>query len=770
MFLALTEDVSLIQDLAIVLAAAGIGGWICKRLHLSVVAGFLLAGILIGPNNSRFHLIEGIDRVHALAQVGLVFLMFWIGLGFSIRRMRRVGLRLIFTNLIAAFLLFYSFRSIGGILGWDEPGRVFLGAMFMIGSSAIISKLLTERNISHERDAQYSLGIVINEDAFVVIVLALLSSYVQFENFKLGAAGSVLIPLTLFIVLLLILGLVFIPKLLKFLQRNLDEELLTLFATALVFIFALVSVKAGFPMALGAFLLGAIVADTGAKNQIERFLKGNYHIMGTVFFTAIGMMIEVDLLAKHWILVLSLAVLTILFRAAAYAVGLLAVGARLQNAVRTGLLVTPVGEFSFIIASIGAGSGKVGNEFYAIAIGVSLLTALTAPILYKYSEGAGAWFGKHQTQPVFHFLSVYHDWLDRFRSLQKANFMWRLTSKRVLQIVREFLVISALLLFAEPIHYYLKRPDWLGPDLFFRNGTAILFWTILLAITTAPLLALWRNLGALIMIYSEALTPRNSGKRALRGVLEKTFKTVATLGIFLWLWLLLPLPDISGWEGLILLGGVFAWFWIFRRRLVFWHSKFEIALQDAVAPTQIEREEKLPYLLESHQDWKLNIIDCQLPDRTVHAGKSLAELQIRSRFGANIIGIQRQGFLIGNPAPTTLLFPSDRVLILGASSQIKEAQKFLTSRARDEVPRTDFDDIIMEQVHIPPGSPLHEKTVQELDLTRRFGIQIAGIRRKHEFLLSINASDRLLEEDQLLIIATPQQINRFQQFLSPQDL
>ncbi|MGH7997289.1 MAG: cation:proton antiporter, partial [Opitutaceae bacterium] len=321
------HGVGFIQDLAVILVVAAAVGWICQRIGLSVVVGFLAAGIVVGPHTPPFSLVTDPGRVATAAQIGLVFLMFGIGLRLSLRRLRRLGAGLL-GAVFASALIMYSFsRLLGEALGWPGTEDLFLAGILMVSSSAIVSKILQETGVTHERSGQLAMSVSVLEDIVAVVMLTLLNSVAEF-----GGAGhkphliETLGRLGAFIVLAGISTLLLVPWLLKRMSVSVDEELQTVGVAGLLFGLALVAQSAGYSLALGAFLLGAVVAETPHRAQVERTFEGLRDVFTAVFFVAIGMQIDPKLLWQSGGLIVGVAAFTFAARTAAATTGLTLIG------------------------------------------------------------------------------------------------------------------------------------------------------------------------------------------------------------------------------------------------------------------------------------------------------------------------------------------------------------------------------------------------------------------------------------------------------------
>lgn len=756
----------LIRDLAVVLVVAGGAAWLCQRLGLSAVAGYLMAGAIIGPYTPPFALVEDLDRIQTLAQLGLVFLIFSIGLNLSLSRLKRLGLSTALATVLSALLIFAGCNAFGRAIGWNWQATFFLAAMLMVSSSAIISRILDELNLTHERGGQLALGATVFEDVVAISMLTLLSSLTRF-----GEAGSsnlllVWAGLAAFVVLLALVSLMLVPRLLLRLRYAAEPEIRTLVVGGILLTLAWVAVRLGYSLALGAFVFGVIVGSTRFRTEVERGFDGLRQLFGAVFFVAVGMMVDFRLLWQAWPLVLGLTALAVVLRPVAAGIGFVAVGNSPREALQAGLSLVPLGEFTFIIAQVGVGAGVLDNSTYAVAAGVSLLTALVAPALTRKAEGLSLTIVRLQPSWAGRAITLYHDWLRKLRHRPTAGILWTIARKRLLQIAGHMGLVTALLLVVRPLYAAAARQFQSAsgaPD----SALPFVFWTLFGIILLAPLISIWRNLSALSMIIADAATFGNPRQPVLRPLLERLLSGCALLLLGLWLLLVLP----PGWSlfgpaggVLILLGVVATVFW---RRFVKLQSRFEIRLVDRLhRASQSTSSSAWSDTLSSHTaDWDLEIEEVTLPADTIYAGKSLHELALRSRYGCSVIGIDRQGHGILNPGGETILFPRDKLLVLGGHQQLIAAQRELLRYSGSPEAGQGFDDLTMETVSLPHGTTLHGKKLKELDLISRFGVQIGSIRRGTRELPSPGGTATLQSGDELLLLGTHHQINEFSKTL-----
>jgi CPA2 family monovalent cation:H+ antiporter-2 len=756
-----------IQDLAVILAVAGLVGWVCQRLGMSVVVGFLVAGIVVGPHSPLIPLVspeDGVQRIETLAQLGLVFLMFGIGLRLSVRKLRRLGLGLLLAVSLSALLIFSSVRLLTLAMGWNATESLFLAGMLMICSSAIISKILQETGNTHERPGQLAMGVMVLEDVVAVVMLTLLNSIVQFGG--AGSGESVLETigrLGAFVVLTSLAGLLFVPWLLKRMSIAADEELQTLGLAGLLFLLAVVAQRAGYSLALGAFLLGMIVAETPHRVQIERIFEGMGDIFSAVFFVAIGMQIELGLLAESWLLILGLTAFTIVARSLSVSTGLALIGTPVRDALRTGLSVTPIGEFSFIIAQLGVGAALVPPRFYPVAVGVALLTTLLAPILTRGSDRFASMVLARHPHWLDAAWSYYHGWLERVRKRQARNLLWQLSRKRLIQVTVGLMFVTGLVVFSGQLLALLQAE--LGRDWLFPDGLEVIFWVTLVLVILMPLLAVWRNISAMALLYAEVSTNGHPQQATLRPVVETGLKIAAAVGLFLWLTAVLPAEGTARWLlGLCALLAVAALLRL-RHKLIYWHSEFEVELQVMLALDSKRMTATNAPWLQPHEDWNLHIADCVLPDLADCQGRSLADLRLRSSLGCTVVGIERQGFMIPLPGPATALYARDKVLLLGTVEQVKAGKQFLHAVSGTPVTQTVFDEVSMEALTVPAWSQAAGRTLAEIAPAQSHGILVAGLNRHGRRILNPGSTELLRAGDEVLALGSAQQIREFRHWL-----
>lgn len=759
------QETIFVRDLAVVLLAAAVSGWLLQRIGLSAVVGYLLAGIAIGPFSPVLQLVSDLNHIQLLAQMGLVFLMFSIGLGLSMARLQRMGFSILVAVGISSILLFNLCRLFGVAMGWDGFQTLFLAGTLMISSSAIIIKILDELNFTHQRAGQLAIGITVLEDIVAVVVLTLFLSVSKAGQGQAASFWSTLGLLGTFVVLLVVVSVLVVPRILRLLSKDSSSELRITALAGLVLLASVWAVMSGYSMAMGAFVLGVVIAGTRYKDEVQRSFEAIHNIFGAVFFVAVGMMFDYRILLEVWWLVALVTLLTLIVRPLACAFGLVAVGHSSRNALKAGLALTPIGEFAFVLIQIGKSSNVLPESFYALAIGVSLATAVIGPVLTRRSDRICSWVEAHEPRPLREAIAFYHRWLTELQDRTNASLVWKLSSKRLLHTAFHLFFVSALLLASRPVYAAILK--YTGKDLLFTDGLPIVFWTGFAVLLLGPLIAIWRNVEALTMILAEGLTQRGAKREVLRPFLQALLKGVAAFVLLAWLLLLVPFGPWVFWTlcaaaGLVLLFAPFFW-----RRIVRLHSRFEVEFREKMkAASTPGSASGLPVsVLERPQEWNLQIDEVTLPFMTVHAGRTIGELGIRKNLGCSILAIERQGLLIPNPSAARQLFAGDKLLLLGTGEQLPVAEQFLVGPSGADGDATGFDDIAMENFTVPDESTGLNGTLRDLRLVERFGIQVCGIQRGSDRILVPSSGERILGGDRLLLLGAHDHIRDFCTFV-----
>ncbi|CAM2940836.1 cation:proton antiporter [Rariglobus hedericola] len=758
------DGINFIQDLAIVLLAAGLAGSLCKRIGLSVIVGYLAAGLVIGPYTPPFSFVTDVARIQTLSQVGLVFLMFAIGLGLSLTKLGRMGLPTLIATGLGAFLMLNLTQLLGVFVGWTSMQSLFIASMFVVSSSAVIAKIVSELKLTHEGAAQRALGITVMEDVVAVVMLTILASQTQSGGGDGASVGTLLATMSAFVVLLVGAGLLFVPRLLRRLEARADAELQTIIVAGVLFLLSIAAAKAGYSLALGAFLLGAIVAEMPQKVGVEKSFAGMRDLFSSVFFVSIGMMIDVRLLFGVWPLILGLFAFVMICRPIACGLAMVICGTHPREARRAGLLLTPLGEFSFIIAQLGVSSAVLPASYYPLAVGVSILTVLATPLINRNAGPLLRFAERIEPRWLTRALEAYHGWLQQAQNGKSSPLAWKLIRSRIPQIAIEMLVTSGLLIFSGQILAFIEgsfSSEWIE-----TVRLNYIFWGVIGLIVLVMLVALWRNVTAIVMILAESL---GEGTRLPASVIYNGLRAISAVLLGYWLYAILPINALPGWGWVVIGAAALVVVAIFSSRLVYWHSTWQSSVQDVLRedpdrPSGV-RTEARNALDQGLEGWDMRLDDYTVPDDAAYAGNDLAQLAIPSRFGCSVIEVERNGYVITRTGPDLRIYPGDKLLLLGKDQGLAAARDFLqgTTKTVDET-SDEFSGSIL-QTHAVPAGPHTGKTLAQLQIARETGVRVVGIHRDNTKIINPDGNQSLQSGDNLLVVGTLEELRSFRRWL-----
>ncbi len=395
----------LVSDLALILVVAGIVALIFKKINQPIVLAYIVAGFLISPNFLYLPTVVDVEDIHVWANIGIVFLMFGLGLEFSFKKIATVGGSAFVTAMTVMTAMILIGFAVGQLLGWSKMDSIFLGGMLSMSSTMIILKAYEEYKLKKEKFAQLVLGTLVLEDIGGIFMMIILSTVaVSQETSGLDVFKNIGM-LLLCLIIWLVLGIYLIPTFLKKIADRINDELLLIVSIALCLGMVVIANLIGFSSALGAFLAGSILAGTLQAHRIETMVKPIKDLFGAVFFVSVGMMIEPGLLVEYLGPILLITVVTILGQMTFATLGILVSGQSLHTAIRGGFSMVQIGEFSFIIASLGMSLGVISEFLYPIVVCVSVITTFTTPIFIKRSENVYKFASNHLSPKMYKFLN-----------------------------------------------------------------------------------------------------------------------------------------------------------------------------------------------------------------------------------------------------------------------------------------------------------------------------------------------------------------------------
>ena len=666
-----------LQDLAVVMIVAGLVTVIFHRLKQPVVLGYILAGVIIGPHTPPFPLIQSQETITALSELGVVLLMFSLGLEFSLRKLHQVGGTAFIAAFLQMLLMIWVGYEMGMMFGWHRMDSIFLGAMLSISSTTIIVKALGELGKSKERFAQLIFGILIIEDILAIVLIALLSGIAMTGTLDVSHVGMTVGKLSIFLVFTLVIGLIAVPPLIGYVARFKSNEMLLITVLALCFGSSLLAAKLGYSVALGAFIIGAVIAEAREIHRIEILTEPVRDMFSAIFFVAIGLLIDPSLVVEYWIPVTVVTIVVVVGQALSCAFGTFLAGNDTRTSLRVGMGLAQIGEFSFIIASLGLSLNVTSKFLYPIAVAVSAITTLLNPYLIRSSDRVVAWFDREAPPWLVNYLEVYTQWIGRLGSRRHTSMATKLVRRWFAQMALNASLMGAL--FAAAAFVAGHPPDWLEQKQF---GTEMLnagLWLAAMILALPLVIATFRKLQALGLLLAETrITKETAGDRvaSLRELVAQGVPIAGLLVLILYL-LVLSSALLPPLKVLIVLILILVLVTIrLRRVFIKVYSRAQIALQETLSqpPAQKPAQGQLPGLLR-----EADLETIQITADSPGVGKLIRELELRTRTGTSIVGIERGGGQrIINPGPDEELQSGDQVLLLGTRPQLESAKSVLS--------------------------------------------------------------------------------------------
>jgi len=575
--------ISFIQDLAVIMLVAGVVTILFHRLKQPVVLGYIVAGFIIGPHTPPFGLIHDEDTIKTLAELGVIFLMFCLGLEFSLRKLFKVGATAFIAAFLEIVLMIWIGFEIGRWFGWSTMDSLFLGAILAISSTTIIVKALNDLKMKNERFAQLIFGVLIVEDILGIGIIALLSGIAVSGSVSSGEVFSTVGKLSLFMIVALVIGILLVPRLLAYVAKFESNEMLLITVLGLCFGFCLLVVKLEYSMVLGAFLIGAIMAESRQLLKIERLIEPVRDLFSAIFFVAIGLMIDPQVLVDYaWpIVVITLAV--VLGKMLSCGMGAFIAGNDGRTSLRVGMGLSQIGEFSFIIAALGMTLQVTSDFLYPVAVAVSAITTLLTPYLIRAADPLSQKLGSVVPRRLARVLSLYGEWLRNIQPQGESAMLAALIRRILLQVGVNLALVIAI--FFSGGYFAGRIGNWLDEWVTDVSQQKALIWGAALLLSLPFLIAAYRKLKALSMLLAEmGVKPEMAGRHTqrVRRVIAEVIPLLSLLVIFLLLSALsasiLPTSEL-----LLVIAVVAAvvvallWRWFIRV-----HSRMQIALLETL--------------------------------------------------------------------------------------------------------------------------------------------------------------------------------------------
>jgi len=717
----------LIIDLALILGAAGVTTLIFRRLKQPVVLGYILAGLLVGPNFSLFPTISDIEGVKIWAEIGVIFLLFSLGLEFSFKKLAQVGGSAGITGGWEITIMMGLGYLAGTLLGWPFMDRVFLGGIIAISSTTIIFRAFDELGLKTRQFTGLVMGILVVEDLVAIILLVLLSTLALTKSFAGTEMLFAILKLVFFLSLWFLSGVFLLPTLLKKASKLLSNETLLIGAIALCLGMVVLADRAGFSAALGAFMMGSILSETLYGEKIEHLITPVKDLFGAIFFVSVGMLINPALLVQYAGPVLLLTVLVIAGKLFNVTIGALIAGKPLRQAVQAGASMTQIGEFSFIIATLGVSLKVTGDYLYPIAVGVSVITTFTTPYLIRLADPLSFYLIKTLPKSWIVSLNNYSAGTQTIKSESEWKIVTQAYGKLVL--TNSVIIIALILLsryYLQPFFHSLFAQKWLAEvlaALVTMGAMAPFIWALMAKkLHRIAYRTLWLdskyNHGPLVTL------------EVVRNLLGIAFVSVL-------LWQFFPLFASLVGTALVMV----IVFVVFKKRL----DKFYHRIEDRFISNLNEKENNQPQQ-RSLTPWDAHLSRIKVGTTGSFLGETLESLRWRERFGINIAFIERGNRLIYAPSRLEKLYPYDEIGVIGTDIQLQKFTQKVEAKQEEETLPVDgmVEQISLEKLVVDENNGLRGQTIRESGIREKTKGLVVGIERGSERKLN-PSSDTVFE-------------------------
>ena len=735
----------LIRDLGVILATASIVVLIFKKLKQPVVLGYLAAGFLVGPHFDLFPTVKETKNIQTWAEIGVIFMLFGLGLEFSFKKLFQVGKSAAITASFEVLFMLGAGYLLGQAFGWNKMDSLFLGGILSISSTTIIVRAFDEMNLKARGFVSLVFGVLIVEDLLAILLLVVMSSVAVSKAFSGEALIFSSLKLVFFMMVWFILGIYFLPTLLKRTKKLLSDETILIVSVALCLIMVIVASSVGFSPALGAFVMGSLFAETQEGKRIEHLIVPIKDLFSAIFFVSVGMLIDLSIVKDHFWTILIVTFVTVFGKFVSSTMGALLSGTSVKNAVQSGMSLAQIGEFSFIIATLGVSLNVTSAFLYPLAVVVSAITTLLTPYMIRLSGDTAQMIEGRISENIRAQLLQYQNAMNGHVRSGPLRLVWQ---EYGLKILFNSVVVIALSLFiSDFVSPMIHR--WLAEHLDATSmvvGTLINMTVFLFALAAcSPFL--WAICFGRASHQKEYDADTVDQLRKLQwGVSIGRFLIGGALIFFLFGQYI----NVLATSGFLLVMLFICFLFLFSRR----SSNMYKVIEDRFMTNLTEKEK---HQLESKQQlpelapWDHSLNEIVVDQDAYVVGLSLEEVKFREKFGVSVVMIQRGTRRILAPPKSERIFPLDRLFIIGNEDSVLRLRE-LVENVQKVVAEEVAAKIGLYALKIQEGHHTVGKTIRDSGIRELSGGIIVGVERGAERILNPNQTFVIQPMDLLWIV------------------
>ena len=734
----------LVKDLALILMVAGIVTIIFKKLKQPLVLGYIVAGFLVSPHMPYTMSVIDETDIKTWADIGVIFTLFSLGLDFSFKKIVKMGASPIIATIVIVFAMMMLGISIGHGFGWSKMDCIFLGGMLAMSSTTIIYKAFDDMGLRQQKFAGMVMSVLILEDILAIVMMVMLSAIAGGNNPDGEQMIGSVIKITFFLILWFIVGIFAIPLFLRSVRKLINNETLLIVALGLCCGMAVLSTKVGFSSAFGAFVMGSILAETIEAEKIIKLVEPVKNLFGAIFFVSVGMLVDPKILIEYAIPILALVGSILIGQAIFGTFGFMLGGESLKSAMRCGFSMAQIGEFSFIIASLGLSLGVISNYLYPVVVAVSVITTFLTPYMIRLATPTYQVMEKHLPKRLINILN--HFAMSHPSTTQQSKWKSLLRQMLINTVAYSILtaaVIALMFTFVLPFTRSLF-PGWK------LHWYANAITGILTLVLIAPFLR------AIIMKKNHSSEWKRLWVESSINRIPLLFTIVVRFVIALAFIFYICNYLTRFTDALMIIIGIavvslmIASRWT-KKRSIKMERLFIHNLRSRDIMAQVNGEKKPLY--EGHLlDRDIHISDFDVPEDSSWGGKTLKELHLRERFGVDMSSIMRGSQRLNIPNGDTVIFPGDKLQVIGNDDQL---QKFATALSTDLIPEDleiEKREMKLRQLIISGKSEFCGKSLLESGIRDKYNCMVVGLEEGQENLTKIAPTRTFKKGDILWIV------------------
>lgn len=741
----------LFSDLALILVTAGITTIIFKWLRQPVVLGYIVAGFLIGPAFNLFPGITDVADINVWGKIGVVFLLFALGLEFSFKRLKVVGATGAVTAITELVIMFTVGFTIGKIIGWKDMNCIFLGCMLSISSTTIIIKAFEDLNMKRHKFTNIVFGVLVVEDLVAVLLLVMLSTISVSKSFDGVQLAFSLVKLMFFLIIWFVVGIYVIPTLLQKSRKLMGEETLLVFSIGLCFGMVYLATKAGFSEALGAFMMGSILAETIEADKIHTLVNPIKNLFGAIFFVTVGMLIDPHVLVQYWLPIVVITLAVMFIKSFSATVGVLISGQDLKTSMQSGFCFSQIGEFSFIIATLGLSFKVIDPFMYPIIVSVSIITTFFTPFFMRLSVPVYNKVYPHIPEKAKLLLNRYSSGT---KSVEQENNVRNYVKSQVAVLAIYGSILTAIMLLSS----LLLKPFIAGKIEGVWGGVVSATLTLLVMAPFLRALLSKKNKG--FTLFKKLLQ-----ERKINYGLLVSLSLLRYIAAFLFIGMVM-VSHINLATGYVIVAVVVAVYLIRNSKgILRFYQQIESRFMHNLNVRQEEKKKQAPVLIPETEAKNFYLEQMVISSDSEFVGKTLKDLQLRERYEVNIVSITRGKTVINLPDRDTVLYPADKITIVGSDEQV-QAMKSLVE-IEDELIKPDAKRHQMDlySLQITENHPFNGISIRKADIRQHYQALVIAIERNDELMMNPESDEIMLTDDVIWIVCEENSVQNIKSLL-----